>query len=217
MTVRRYHFKGQFCFIYILLALVAALLATACNAHRKPARNFIAQYGIIDPIPSNFKHCYDHGCRSSDQVHLDHEQWNEIRNIFQPAPADAATERLRITHAVGLLEKIVGRITGTEKDIGLNLYGTFLRYQMDCIDEAINTSTYLTMMESDGLIRYHSVLEPGIRGYIIFGLPHYATIIEEKENGDQYVVDSWFLDNGEPPFIVPFQKWRKGWGPKDKL
>lgn len=33
------------------------------------------------------------------------------------------------------------------------------------------------------------------------------------EASTQFVVDSWFVNNGEPPIIIPLQEWRHGGGP----
>jgi hypothetical protein len=38
-----------------------------------------------------------------------------------------------------------------------------------------------------------------------------ATVIVEKKNGDAFVVDSWFLDNGGPAFVISFKDWSAGW------
>ena len=85
---------------------------------------------------------------------------------------------------------------------------------MDCIDEAMNTSTYLVMMKNDGFMRFHELQEHASRGYFIWGgWPHVAPIIVEKLSGQEYAVDSWFLDNGQPPFIIPLKLWKSGWRP----
>ena len=31
--------------------------------------------------------------------------------------------------------------------------------------------------------------------------------------GERYVVDSWFVDNGEPAVVLPLAEWLKGGGP----
>jgi len=45
-------------------------------------------------------------------------------------------------------------------------------------------------------------------------------VIEEAAEGDggdrpgeRYVVDSWFVDNGEPAVVLPLAEWLKGGGP----
>ena len=35
----------------------------------------------------------------------------------------------------------------------------------------------------------------------------------EDRPGQRYVVDSWFVDNGEPAVVLPLAEWLKGGGP----
>ena len=44
-------------------------------------------------------------------------------------------------------------------------------------------------------------------------LPHNTAVIIEKISGDEFVVDSWFFDNGTPPVIVPLESWLAGYDP----
>ena len=199
-----------------MLALAAvALVFTACTIPQQTARRYIEEwYGIVDPNPSNFKICYSHGCQQWAQVQLSSAQWERIRDVFAPRPSDAATERECIAVAIGMLESMVGPLTGTAGDIGGSFQGTFRKKQMDCEDEAVNTSTYLTMMESDGLITYHDIYEPTMRGFVLNGWPHMATVLVDRQTGGKFVVDSWFVDNGHPAYVLPYKKWKSGWKPK---
>ncbi len=134
-----------------------------------------------------------------------------MRALFEPPPAGAAGERERIRLAVALLERLVGRHTGTDADLGENFAGLGRPGQMDCIDESTNTTVYLRMLEKEGLLRWHTLVYRSTR---FTGLqPHSTAVIEERGSGRRYAVDSWFLDNGEPPFIVPLAQWRSGWRP----
>jgi hypothetical protein len=72
------------------------------------------------------------------------------------------------------------------------------------------------MLRKEGLIRFHEVRGPAHRGFLIDGKwPHVATVIIEKESGDAFVVDSWFLDNGYPAFVIPYKDWSAGWKPAE--
>jgi hypothetical protein len=44
---------------------------------------------------------------------------------------------------------------------------------------------------------------------------HYSAVIEELADGEaaRFVVDSWFVDNGQPAVILPLDEWKKGAGP----
>jgi hypothetical protein len=198
----------------ILVLAVSALVLTACVFTPQPnARRYLEQYDIQDPHPSNFKICYAYGCKQSARVQLSPAQWGRIRDVFLPRPSDAAGERACIALAIGIMESIVGPLTGTDGDIGGSLQGAFRKNQMDCEDEAVNTCTYLIMMENDGLITYHDIYKPTMRAFVVMGWPHVATVIKDKQTSERFVVDSWFGDNGHPAYVVPYKKWKSGWKP----
>lgn len=204
--------------IYLQIICAVTLLAVISGcAHLDEGslESYIADYGNTAPVPSRFFFCYSHGCATRTEVSLSDQQWKTVRQIFMPSPATAAAERGRIADAVGMLEQYIGRMTGTEGDLGGSFPGSFRENQLDCADEALNTGTYLVMMKNDGLITRHRVAGPVFRGAFIRGWPHVATAVIERATGDVYVVDSWFLANGHPPFIVPLKAWTDGWKPEN--
>ena len=85
--------------------------------------------------------------------------------------------------------------------------------EMDCIDESTNTTIYLTLFKRQGLLHHHEIMDRSTRGWFLFGMPHTTAVVNERANDSLWAVDSWFLDNGEPPFIVPLRTWRRGWKP----
>jgi hypothetical protein len=117
--------------------------------------------------------------------------------------------------AIALIEFIVGDLAGTSEEKGGDLAGLGLPGQQDCIDESVNTSLYLTLLENIGLMRFHTVEDRVTRGYFIFGYPHTTAVIRETKSGQEYVVDSWFFDNGKPPVIIPLDTWKDGWEPPE--
>ena len=113
------------------------------------------------------------------------------------------------------MEVLVGGKIDTSNEKGGNLQGLSSGgNQFDCIDESTNTTTYLTMMEQDGLLRWHKVEERKTRNlFFIGGWPHTTAVISEKESGQRWAVDSWFYDNGVPPAVLPLEQWSNGWKP----
>lgn len=198
----------------IVALAIGALVLTSCATPQEGVRRYLGQHDIIDPHSSNFKICYSRGCRKSAQVQLSAAQWERIRTVFAPRPSNGAAERACIARAIGVLESMVGPLTGTDVDIGGSFQGAFRKNQMDCEDEAINTCSYLAMMNSDGLITYHDIYRPTIRGFVLMGWPHVANVVVDKETKEKFVVDSWFGDNGHPAYVVPLKKWKLGWRPK---
>ena len=200
--------------IFFVLLLVMLPAASCVTVPKEDISEYISLYGNKDPSPSYFIFCHNHNCSRSETVSLTTAQWNDAKNVFQPTPENAAEERKRISIAIGVIESIVGKATGTATDKLGSVRGWSFANKFDCVDDAVNTGTYLYMLRKDGLIRYHEVREPARRGFVINGKwPHVAVAIVERETGSIYVVDSWFLDNGYPAYVVSFEEWVAGWKP----
>lgn len=203
-----------------LAMLGAAMLGLAGCA--TPTTNSITALGWIEekgnppPTLDRFTVCHDYGCANRTAVKLAPEEWQEVRDIFKAEIADAAEERTRIKQAVARLEVMAGRQAGTLGDKGGTLNAITLPGQQDCVDEAVNTTTYLVLMENDGLIKRHKALSVAWRG-ALFGktLPHVTPVMAETESGELWAVDSSFYDNGREPVIMPLKEWLAGWEPPD--
>jgi len=193
-----------------VLLLGAAVLWSAVSAH---AATYPRDEVITEPTPERFSVCYDFGCVSIAYLSLAPQEWVQIRARFEPPAADAAAERERVREAIALFERITGERIGTKRDKAGTFFSGESEFQMDCVDESTNTTSYLVMLERQGLLRWHRVGEIVTRGWFLFGWPHQAATLVERAGGVEWVVDSWFLDNGHPPFILPLKLWRSGWNP----
>ena len=171
---------------------------------------------IRNPSPTRFNICFNHGCQSLADVSLAPKRWQEIRTLFSPEPASPREERERIAQAVGKLEILAGQLTGIDNDRGGSMAGLWMRNQMDWVDESTNTHHYLVMLMNDGLLKYH-VPAANERRFRPRLYQHYSAVIEETVAQKKYAVDSWFLDNGQPPIILPLSVWKQGWTPGDKI
>lgn len=197
------------------VSLGLAALLSAC-AH-SPSRELVADYGAANETPARFGICASYGCRDMIITGLSGAEWAAVTAAFG-APADPAEEREAIRRAIGEIERLVGPKTGTAFDApGARIVNFDRRGQMDCIDEAFNTTTYLRFLERDGLLRHHHVDLPIRRGSFIDRWPHNTAIIIESASGAAYAVDSWFHGNGVPPEIVAAEVWLKGWSPDTAL
>ncbi|NNG13345.1 MAG: hypothetical protein HKM88_08865 [Halobacteria archaeon] len=192
---------------YLSILLLFLPAAPAC------ADLFVRDDIITAPTPDSFSVCFDHTCTSVSTASLTPDEWrNAIRPLQRPA-ATAAAERAAIAESIALLEAVVGRYTGTHRDRGRNLPGFGQPGQLDCIDESTNSTTYLRMLERDGLLRHHRVGKRSTRFGLFIGMPHTTAVVEEIGSARRYAVDSWFLDNGQPPFIAEIEQWKAGAAP----
>ena len=160
--------------------------------------------------------CFDHGCAQVKQVSLSDEHWRRLGAHFTPAATSPADEREQIRKAIADMERVAGALAGTSGDLAGDLGGfSTLESQMDCVDESSNTTTYLTLFEQAKLLRWHKVEPVTRRGYfIVGGWPHFSALIRDVSTGVQWVVDSWFRDNGVYPDIIELETWKDGWKPE---
>jgi len=165
--------------------------------------------------PASFAVCYGGSCDRVVTTGLSPDEWEAVVNSMTPAAPDPQTERRQLAEAVAVFERSVGPKTGTTGDLG-GTFGAFGKSgQMDCIDEATNTSTYLRLVANAGLLRWHRVEPAATRGFFLLGWPHTTAVISETVSRKRFAVDSWFHENGQPPEIVALELWRWGWSPSD--
>jgi len=165
-------------------------------------------YVALDAIPV----CYDFGCKSKSTVSLPITEWQGVTGWFVPAAKTAEAERGQIKRTIGWMEVLIGRHTPAHKDLAFNLppgddVSHLFPGQQDCIDEAVNTTTYLRLFEQNGLLKHHTVIEPAYRKAILD--QHWAEQISELITGKRWVVDSWFQPNGYLPAIRASESWEK--------
>ena len=205
------------------MKIVKYILAIAILAGpaRLPAYSFShdrydEQEIIETPTLAGFSVCFDHSCHSVDTLSISEQEWRRITTPLQQPAGSAEEERGAIAVAIAIMEEIVGRRTGTYRDLGKNMRGLGRSGQMDCIDESTNSTTYLYMLEKAGYLKWHKLQERSTRFGIFAGMPHTTAVIEEIDTHTRYAVDSWFFDNGVPPAIIELSAWKKGWDPGDQ-
>ncbi|HEY7084706.1 MAG TPA: hypothetical protein VH519_07805 [Hyphomicrobiaceae bacterium] len=71
-------------------------------------------------------------------------------------------------------------------------------------------TSYLLVLESNGLLKHHAVGPLYVKEDIRKGLSgwtHYAAMIVESQTKQKYAVDGWLLPSGKEPEIVEVEKW----------
>ncbi|MGD1990498.1 MAG: hypothetical protein PVF23_03290 [Chromatiales bacterium] len=172
---------------------------------------------ITDPAPDRFSVCFQHSCARVEHVSLTSPEWLKVASFFSPEAITAEEERQQIAEAIAWLEVAVGSRIDALDDRGGNLEGFRASgNQLDCIDESTNSTTYITMMQNAGFLRFHRTEKRATRGGLLFGgvWPHSTAVVSEIDTGRKWAVDSWFFDNGEKPTVVHLRKWRTGWSPE---
>jgi hypothetical protein len=204
--------------VRILTGLILMLVLAGCAEHRDQlSAHYLDQYAESGPRPEHFRECHGFSCAVVSRVSLAPAEWRRVRAMFTPPPKDAAAERRRIAAAVALMQRLVGAQTGTSahqwthKDMMiLPNFGDAT--QLDCIDEAVNTWTYMTMMERDGLFRFHHVASLAFAGLPTDPNPRNAAVLQER-GGTYYVLDPSLVDAGATVPVLPLAAWLDTWPP----
>ncbi|MGB2902226.1 MAG: hypothetical protein WBJ68_19440 [Candidatus Dechloromonas phosphoritropha] len=158
--------------------------------------------------------CHGYGCLVEAEVRFSDARLAEIGRELAVA-VDAENERKILALVVGRLYGWAGEQSDIRNDRGGNYADAGVPGKMDCIDHSISTTRLLRLLEARGSLRWHRVLEPEARYWALVIPAHYSAVIEEKAAGEgaRFVVDSWFVDNGQPAVILPLDEWKKGAGP----
>lgn len=202
----------------LLISGVFLLLAvTGCNV-TKPSEKALSHLSTSYDV-DEIGYCYGHGCQHKGLVSLNEGQWLEIQKLFKAKELSPAEERQAITVAIGRIEAIAGQQNGTDKDKA----GTFISdvgdRQLDCIDEAVNASNFISLIERDGLLKYHALREPMLRSWVNGNILHATAVLEQvagnnSAKSNMWSVDSSFFKNGENATLSPLEQWQTGWVPE---
>lgn len=193
----------------------------------------IALYGCRNPeIGLNYEHymkkrdfpiydgsdqitiCHGFGCRIKSTATLDSNDIRLIKRSYGGPHSNPALERRGIARAIATFEQIVGPQTGTDADVA-GTYNNSGNDQFDCVDESINTTNYMRLLEMQGLLKHHRVRKPISRTFFTSGKlgPHQSATVMEIATTDIYAIDSWFRDNGEIAEVVDIETWKNGYTP----
>lgn len=170
---------------------------------------------IGKPQPEAYSICLHNTCHDIAFVSLSKQQWQQVMTIFSIEAASAEIEREHIKQAIALLETMTGQQTLTHLDRAKNNLAKGITGQMDCIDEATNTTVYLRLIAEADLLKWHQQAPRISRGILTGNAPHTTATIIETASQQRFVVDSWFEDNGEQPHVVPLAEWQSGWKPAE--
>lgn len=196
-------------------AVIAASTSLAACTHERngPTLGHFDDFLVSKPTGTTVHVCSAYGCKQQTRFRFTDADMAELRSIMKKNAKDqsAAEERRAVAYAIGWIERRVGAAIGTDKDReGMDFAASGDPTQQDCVDEATNTTSYLVMMESNGLLKHHSVGTPFAKDQLwrgVSGWTHWTAVLAEKAGGKKYAVDSWIYANGENPAIVETDKW----------
>ncbi len=160
--------------------------------------------------------CHGYGCIVQDEIRYSDAQLAQVTRQLSAA-VDAENERKLLGLVIGQLYAWGGEQSDIRNDRGGNYADGHVPGKMDCIDHSTSTTRLLQLLAQRGALRWHRVLTPEVRHFLWVFPAHWSAVIEALAAGDaapqHYVVDSWFVNNGEPAVILPLADWKKGAGP----
>lgn len=173
--------------------------------------------------------CYNYGCLAQGDVVFSESELRRVRDLLGDAQSPTH-ERALLGVAIGWMLGWAGQRLPISADRAGNLADEGVNGRMDCIDHSTTTTRLLRLLESRGWLRFHRVLDPvkRTRGLIF---DHFSAQIEEIDPAEathgsceeadedalarRYVVDSWYVDNGQPAPVLALRRWQSGDGPDD--
>jgi hypothetical protein len=201
----------------VVVWLAGALAVSACAQNTDNLNTvYIDRYAHPNPTLAEFSECHGFSCTAKSRVSLTPQEWRHVTAIFSPPAKTAKAERKQIARAVVEMQKLVGAKTGTavhqwthrNKLILPNLGDPT---QLDCIDEAVNTWTYMTLMERGRLFRFHRVAN--LSGAYGADVNWRNTAVLHETDGGYYAVDPSLVDFGVLPPVMPLETWLGSWPP----
>lgn len=190
--------------------LVIAGFVSGCMAQIAPTpERWIKTTKMRAPSDSTLYICHAFGCKLSYAFKTNQDDLDAMTKILTNDQENAEQERKAMGKLIQYFEVRVGPSVGSDKDKGgLDLHNSGTPGQMDCIDEASNTTSYLLFAQQKGLLKHHTISSPVARGFFLDGrYPHAAAVVKQKGSDSLYAIDSWVKDNGEFPVIKPLDEW----------
>lgn len=150
--------------------------------------------------------CSGYGCTVEHQYKFEPRLWDGLKSFFVGIKTPAE-ERRAIALAIGFCEQVIGQKTGTQGDWpSMDVSGNGDPGQMDCVDEALNSTSYLILMYRAGLIKFHSIKAPSWKGGL-FKWTHYCAVIADETTGVNWAIDSGVGQNGIAPLVIEYNRW----------
>lgn len=202
----------------VLAGLLAALAISACAGNANHLNtHYLDLFATRAPTLASFTVCHGFGCAQRSQASLSLAEWRKVRAVFRPRARNAKAERQQVARAVALMERLVGPKTGTGVHQWTHrnklIYPNFGDpTQLDCVDESVNTWTYMTMMERGDLLRFHRVADLSNAGGLTDPFMRNTAVLKEK-GGSYYAIDASLVDYGQPPPVMPLATWMGSWPP----
>ena len=158
------------------------------------------------PVNNTVTVCSAYGCKTAHKFTFDVRMMEAVNSFFLNVKTPEQ-ERKALALSLAFIETIVGNKTGTSTDRpSIDASGNGDPSQLDCVDEALNTTSYLIVMHQSKIIKFHTVNYPDWKGGLTKWTHYSATIVDETTKV-KWAIDAGVGRNGAQPLIIEFSRW----------
>jgi hypothetical protein len=199
--------------VAIVIAGLSAGLGACTHARNGPPVEHFATFGVTAPSGNVVHVCHAYGCQKTTKFRFTPADIAALREVMMTTKLAETPEQERraVAYAIGWIERRVGDAIGTSSDrAGMDFAASGDPTQQDCVDESTNTTAYLLVLQSNGLLRHHTVGTPFAKDQLwrgVAGWTHWTAVLIETASPQRWAVDSWIYANGENPAIVEVENW----------
>lgn len=197
--------------ILISSLMLSAILAGCMQNSRGDPSSWYESQDARAPKGTSVYVCHGTGCARKERVDFSPSDMKKLQTILATGNASASEELAAMGKAVQWFEKRVAPQVGSGNDVGgFDISTVNKPGQLDCIDEATNTTSILKLAADRGYLTHHRIGRPSARGFFLDGrYPHATAVVIQTSSDEAYAIDSWTRDNGKPPEIMPLSVWFK--------
>ena len=193
----------------LIILLFAGLSGCVSGGGDDPRIHYVA-FGAEPPSGNRVVVCHAYTCKMQTPYTFSRAQIAEISAIMAKVKRNDSPfeERRAVAYAIAKMEIDVGNKIGIKDVAGMQFTASGDPTQMDCVDEATNTTSYLFVLKSNGLIKQHTVEGTMSKENLAKGIvklnpvqywPHWTAMLKENKSGQKYAVDSWLFDKARTP------------------
>lgn len=203
----------------VLIVLLSGSLAacTQTGGASEVGRHYV-EFGAEPPSGNRITVCHAYTCKMQTPYTFRQKDLAEVRAVMaKTKKADtAAEERRAVAYAIAHIEVKIGAKLGIKDKAGMQFSASGDPSQLDCVDVATNTTSYLLVMQQNGMLKYHTVAMTRSKENLLKGFaqlnpvkywPHWSAILKENATGQQWAVDRWPFDQGENPAVQKVEEW----------
>jgi len=186
------------------------------------------QESVSSPLPPEYvietdnsvslRVCYNWSCARRQTMNFTPDDMELLKKRMATCPDTTLHDRLqRVRIGIWQMELLAQKYQPLlVNDLAINEFEEDAAGRMDCIDNSINTTTYLHILQDIGELPGWTVSSPHVRNRFFFTSVHWTAVIVDTYSGLSWSVDSWYRPNGHLPMVMPLQGWideKKAWEP----